>query len=292
MAKCIICGKEIDKENEEHIIPFALGNKKFTINSICQTCNSLIGEKIDDESTNNMLAQIVRQLYGIPGHSGVVPNAFAKGKNEKGEDIRVSKEMKPTIVPRDYSDDEHINIVVSSVKEGIAIVEKKLNRRGLPPLTEEQIQKIQETKPEKYHPIISYNCSLNLNKIKLEWIIIEFETLFYQHGEKILHEESMMQLKEVLYSYLYLDKYDDELLIGKVGTPKDKLNIPLDDLKMVLNEKAVHLIQVISESNELTVLILVEGMLEGAVKIPVSDSSKYVSTLYMICYPSGNILKE
>lgn len=291
MMRCIICDNEIDEENEEHIIPFALGNKKFTINSICKKCNSLLGQKIDNETTENIMAQLFRQQNDIPGHSGTVPNAFAKGKNEKGEDIRVSKDMKPTIVPRDYSDNKKIHIVAPSVEQAEAIIEKKLKRKGLPPLTEEQKRKIRETKPEKYQPEISYQFSLNLDKLKLEWIRIAFETLYYQHGEEILQEESICQLKKILYDYLYFDKYDKKLINGKIGTTKDKKELPeLDALKQLLNEKVIHLIQVISKNNEITVLIIAEGMIDGAVKIPVSDSSKYNSKTYMILYPSGNIV--
>lgn len=292
MADCIICGKEIVEETDEHIIPFSLGNKHFIIKAICKKCNSLIGEKIDNECTNNMMAQIFRQQNGIAGHSGSVPNAFAKGKDEKGEDIRVSKEMKPTIVPRDYSDDKHIHIVTSTVDEAINIIEKKLKRKGLPPLTEEQKQKILDSKPEKYHPTISYDFSLNLHKIYLEWIKIAFETLYYQYGEGIFLEESVLQLRKILYDYLYCDKYDKELISGKVGTSINELEMPLDKLKVCLNEKVVHIIHVNSTGDELIILIMVESMAKGAVKLKIKDSSKFSSHLYMVCYPSGNVIAD
>ncbi len=292
MNKCIICDNTIEKDNEEHIIPYALGNKRFTIKSICRKCNSLLGEKIDNESTNNFMAMLVRQNYGIPGHSGGVPNAFAKGKNEKGEDIRVSKDMKPTIVTRDYSDDKHIHIVTSSAEEAIKIAEKKFKRLGLSSLPEEQKQKIRETKSEKYYPTVYYNVSFDLQKINLELIKIAFETMYYQYGEEILAEESILQLKKILYDYLYLDKYDDELIKGKVGRTKEEFDLHLDDAKAALNETVIHVVQAISENNEIKVFIKVEGMFTGAIKIKVSDSSKYASKLYLICYPSGNIIEN
>lgn len=292
MALCIICGKEIDKETDEHIIPFSLGNKHFIIKSICKKCNSLLGEKIDDECTNNMMAQMFRQQNGIAGHSKSVPNAFAKGKDEKGEDIRVSKEMKPTIVPRDYSDDKCIHIVTSTADEAIDIIEKKLKRKGLPPLTEEQKQKILNTKPEKYHPTISYDLSLNLHKFYLEWIKIAFETLYYQYGEEIFLEESVLQLRKILYDFIYLDKYDENLINGKVGIPINEKKMPLDKLKECLKDNVVHIIHFDCVNNELTILIMVEGMVNGAVKLKIKDSSKFSSHLYMICYPSGNIIAE
>ncbi len=299
MAKCIICGDEITAVNKEHIIPFSLGNKNFTINAICRECNSLLGEKIDDETANSILAKVFRQQNGIPGHSGKIPNAFAEGVGENGEIIRLSKDFKPTIVTKVSVDDNKIHYQGSSKEEAIEIANKKLKRKKLPQLTEEQKNEIMTKEPEKYQPTISYNFSLNLNKINLEWIKIAYETLYYLFGEKIFAEKSIMELRQILYEYLYNDTYDEKIIQGKVGFIDkslqqiiDNLNQNLDFLKKTLNDSVVHLIGVISENNELRIMIQVEGMLTGAVRVTVNDSSIYESATLMIGYPSGEIINQ
>lgn len=292
MSNCIICGNPIVEKSIEHIIPQALGNKKFVIDRVCKKCNSLLGDKIDCGCTNNILAKLFRQQNNIKGNSNRVPNAFECGKGENGEDIRLSMDMKPSIVPRAKQEGESFHVVASSAEEAIEMIEKKLKRLGRPPLTEEQKEKIRQKKPERYQPTISFETSLDLQKINLEWIKIAFETLFYQHGEEILQEQSIAQLRKILYDYLYLTQYDSDIIAGKVGVPADTTSVPTEELKKVLNDNVIHIIQVSSVGNELRVLMLIEGMLTGAVNIQVEDSSKYCTKTYIVCYPSGNIIEE
>ncbi|MDE7164741.1 MAG: HNH endonuclease [Clostridiales bacterium] len=296
MSNCIICGNPITESSVEHIIPKALGNKKFVIHAVCKQCNSLLGEKIDCGSTNNIGAKLFRQQHGIKGNSNKVPNPFERGIGENGEEIRLSADMKPSIVPRIEEDENGFHVTASSAEEAIAMADKKLKRMGQPALTEEQKQTIRSKKPTKYQPKISYETSFDLHKINLEWIKIAYETLYKQFGEDILSESSMEELRSILYEYLYEDKYNKELIKGKIAIPSnqsgvdEEFNQSKSALKQETGNDVVHIIQVISENNEITVAIFVEGMVSAVVRIKVSDSSKYESKTHIILYPSGDIL--
>ena len=144
------------------------------------------------------------------------------------------------------------------------------------------------------YPEIHFHFEFNIEKFYLELVKVAFETLYYQEGEKILLEESILNLQKILHDYIYKEQYDKELIEGIIGLPSENdskdIDERLSDLKKQLSEQVVHLIYVLSINNELIVLSNVEGMLKGAVKIPVKDSNNYKTKMYFICYPSGNIL--
>lgn len=295
MSKCIICGQEIDKECEEHIIPYALGNKHFIIRSVCKTCNSLMGEKIDAEITDSLSGKIVRSQYGIKGHSKKEPNPFKEGETSDGDRIRLSPDFKPNLVPKVTRDENVYHISTSSKEEALDIIKKIYLRNVKKTLTEEQKEKLcTQMKRTQTYPEIQFHFEFNIEKFYLELVKVAFETLYYQEGEKILLEESILNLQKILHDYIYKEQYDKELIEGIIGLPSENdskdIDERLSDLKKQLSEQVVHLIYVLSINNELIVLSNVEGMLKGAVKIPVKDSNNYKTKMYFICYPSGNIL--
>lgn len=296
MSKCIICGNEINMECEEHIIPYALGNKHFVIKSVCKTCNSLMGEKFDAENTNSLIGKFMRLQYGIKGRSKKLPNPFEEGETIDGCRIRLSPDFKPKLVPKVTRDGNSYHVSASSREEALNIIEKIYLRNGKKSLTEEQKEKIYaQMKPTKTHPEIQFRFEFNIEKFKLELIKIAFETLYFQEGAKILLEESILNLQKILYDYIYNEQYDEELIKGIIGVPPknsdEEICKPLSVLKKQLNEDVIHMVYVISKNNELIVMSVIEGMLNGAVKIPVSDSSKYKTKTYFVCYPSGNIFE-
>lgn len=295
MSNCIICGQEIDKECEEHIIPYALGNKHFIIRSVCKTCNSLMGDKFDAKNTDSLIAKFMRLQHGIKGRSKKLPNPFEEGETSDGSRIRLSLDFKPKLVPKVTRDGNNYHVSASSKEEAIDIVEKIYSRNGKGALTEEQKEKLcAQMKSTKTHPEIQFHFEFNIEKFYLELVKIAFETLYYQEGDKILLEESIVNLQKILHDYIYKEQYDEDLIKGIIGLPPENADKDMSEnllvFKRQFNEEVVHLVYVLSEHNELTVLSIVEGMLNGAVKIPVKDSNSYKSKMYFICYPSGNII--
>ncbi len=294
MGKCIICGREIDEECEEHIIPYALGNKHFVIRTVCKSCNSFMGEKIDAENSNSFLAKSMRSQHGVKGRSKKLPNPFEEGETSDGCRVRLSQDLKPRLVPNVTRVENGYRIRASSREEALDIIEKIHLRRGKGPLTEEEKQTLcAQMQPAKTQPTIQFSVELNIEKFYLELIKIAFETLYYQEGEKILSEGSISNLQKILYDYLYRDRYDKELVEGTIGLLPENgeagMGNFLSGVKNLFKDDVVHFVSVMSENNELIVMVAVGGMLNGAVKIPVTDSRKYQTKMYFICYPSGSV---
>lgn len=292
MSHCIICRHEIEEVCEEHIIPYALGNKHFVIQSVCKRCNSSMGEKFDAENTDSLIAKFMRSQYGMKGRSKKLPNPFEEGETSDGSRIRLSPDFKPKLVPKVTRDKNRYYVSASSQEEVLNIVKKIYLRNEKKPFTEEQKDKIcAQMKSTQTHPEIQFYFEFDVEKFYLELIKIAFETLYYQEGEAILSEKSVSDLQKILYDYIYNDQYDEKLLHGIIGLPSENdegMGNSLTALKKQLHEDVIHIVQVISENNELIVISIVEGMPNGAVKIPVTDSSKYKTKTYFICYPSGN----
>jgi hypothetical protein len=73
MKTCIICRKDKTEFNDEHVIPDSIGGY-YHIYSVCTTCNSNLGIKIDCTVTNHHLIEWARFVLGIKGKSGTIPN--------------------------------------------------------------------------------------------------------------------------------------------------------------------------------------------------------------------------
>lgn len=69
IKECIICGKEIVDPSIEHVLPAAIGGRK-TIRTVCKSCNSLLGEKVDCLLTEDPAIRFLRAFFQIPNRDG------------------------------------------------------------------------------------------------------------------------------------------------------------------------------------------------------------------------------
>lgn len=205
MSKCIFCNKtEADFKGgncwtEEHIIPKALGNNSLKLRNVCKECNSKLGSNVDDYFVNHTLIKIIRQNLKLPGESGKIPNAFAQGKDTKGNIIRVDKDFHPTIVPDIKMKGNRVHIIAGTKEEAKSIVRKKLSRMKR---SEKEIQealiKVDETKSECYQPVISYDITVDPNRFFMEVLKIAYEYAIYKIGDDYLKDSRAMEIQQYL----------------------------------------------------------------------------------------------
>ncbi len=71
IPRCIICKKEIvaEEHSKEHIIPDALGGV-LEIESVCRSCNSKLGEKVDTYLVDDPLFVYLRCKFGVKTKKG------------------------------------------------------------------------------------------------------------------------------------------------------------------------------------------------------------------------------
>ena len=94
MAKCFICGKEINKEAVEHIIPSALGGK-LTADILCKDHNSFLGSDIDADAID-VLSYFTNILNPTRGRGGNAPDLVynsSKGKIKRSATGELSHEQ-------------------------------------------------------------------------------------------------------------------------------------------------------------------------------------------------------
>jgi len=90
MAKCYICGSQINSENEseEHILPNCIGGRSKSKNLLCKSCNSDLGNSVDSYLCY-ALGSIATRL-DIKRESGK-PHAFESIRADTGEKVMVSR---------------------------------------------------------------------------------------------------------------------------------------------------------------------------------------------------------
>ena len=93
MKTCIICRVKKNDFNDEHVIPDSIGGY-YHINSVCTTCNSNLGVRIDSTLTNHHLIEWARFVFSIKGKKGTVPNPLRGNSTlENNPDQRVNVEV-------------------------------------------------------------------------------------------------------------------------------------------------------------------------------------------------------
>lgn len=144
MKICIICRKEKDYFNDEHVIPDSIQGY-YHIDKVCVECNSKLGTNIDHTLTNHKFIEFQRHLLNIKGKSGSVPNPL-KGvqtlKDDPEQKVILEVDEDGMFIPRllpsipDFKKDaitDSFTIKIDKKNEDILeiIVDKILKRNGL-----------------------------------------------------------------------------------------------------------------------------------------------------------------
>jgi len=145
MNECIICRKQTTDFSDEHVIPDSLGGY-YHIHSVCGTCNSTFGNRVDGKLVNHKFAEFLRVCEGIQGKSGRIPNPFSgthvfENNPEQKVQVRIEDDGKMTF------------FLVPLVKNGTIVADAR----------DQDLSKIENTKAER----MAKQKGVPLDKIKI-----------------------------------------------------------------------------------------------------------------------------
>lgn len=286
---CIICRKsKLETDfNIEHIIPESIGNKHLTIDTVCEECNSKLGNKVDYEITNNMISQLDRFINKSKGKSRKIPNPFREGRTLDGRIVYCDDNLKPSLVPKVDFDTEtgKYNVSASSLDEAIKIINKKLKRSGKSLLTNEQIKDLQkEVEVKREQPTVQISGKVDFYNIYLGFIKIAYEFMYYLVGQEYLKDEKGIKLSNILKDYIYYGiEADCDGIIG--GLPHKEHENIVSKIKVLgkqlFGNENIHYMQLVEMEDSTIINIILYSSFNYSV-IVSKNSYNLLNSVYMI----------
>lgn len=278
MNNCIFCGVEINDVNEsiEHIIPEALGNRQLSIKEVCKQCNSKLGEKVDSELTSNILIEMIRHIHKIEGKSGKVPNPFNNGvlADDNNQKVRVlfddQGKSYPVLITnkheRKHEDNTEIHFVFDKSEQSKIpdVINTFLKRKGLPPLSTEEIEK--RYKEVSQHIETKHTFRFDVNSYKKAILKIIYESAYYFLGESILQSEEMQILNKAIWDFSvdWAETCKDSVK-GTITFYND--DNPFIQLFNLLSKQSDHLILLLPTEDSLNVIVKIFDVFWGVINI-------------------------
>lgn len=180
ICNCIICHEQGVEASDEHIIPKSIGGYLHTWN-VCKTCNSILGDHVDDALVNQKLVQFERYKYQIKGQSNTaVPHPFAGVfQGEDGKQYRIEDKegvLTPHIIgakPVLSADGKQMSFSIDAKDSNQirGIVEKYCKRNKLTVPTEWPEYEVKSAPA----PFIQVEFNLNFSELKLAMLKIAYE---------------------------------------------------------------------------------------------------------------------
>lgn len=203
--ECIIC-KHAEAGSEEHIIPKAMGNEKFTTNHICRSCNSNLGRVVDDYFTNHIIIKILRDVKDWRGESGKEIKVFPKSLADivSGKKFMLDNNS-AHIIPSLNIADGVLTVEAEDVETGLNIASMKLKRMGYNDECIERIMKnnMYREKTESLLPRFEINADIHVGKFLLLPLKIAYEYLDYRLGNTIKDDATVEKIRNELYNAIY-----------------------------------------------------------------------------------------
>lgn len=277
---CIICRKIKDNKhfNIEHIIPESIGNKKLTIDAVCEECNSRLGTKIEPAITNNFLSELARYTDQIKGKSGSIPFPFKNGTTEDGRKIQSNSNGEISFIPKVEHDDENSEIRVSanSIDEAVKIIKKKMKRLNQPTLSDLQLQEVIKTaRIKNKHPSINIQKTIDINKVNTGIIKIAYEFAYYLIGTEYLKDPQGKKIANIFYDYIYNNKKNcsiNQYLRPLKKNENQKHVLIIKSLgKDIFNNKNIHYIKAVKTNNEILIDIILFSSIRTIVSVSYAD---------------------
>lgn len=219
MSICIICRKEKNNFNDEHVIPDSIGGC-YHIKKICVQCNSTLGSNIDNKLTNHKFIEFQRNLLSIKGKSGNVPNPF-RGIHSTNESYKVKIEVsdnnnfEPRLIPviPDFNNkplvsDFTIKVDKRDEDKVDSIIEKILKRNGI-----DKNKVTHSSHLEKINPKIRVELKVDLQDFKSALLKIAYEFAVDQIQE-YFEDPIAIKISKLLFNHNLQDISDEIQFIG------------------------------------------------------------------------------
>ena len=186
MKRCIICRKERSSFSDEHVIPKALGGF-YHVHSVCKSCNSHLGAKVDSKLVNHKFAEFQRMIDGLKGRSGQLPNPFSgtytqlsdEDKEDKPVKVRLNESGKfvPYLIPKisHMSEEDGTRIITVSIdaSDDLDNILTKLSKRLKIPVS--QMLTLGEMRTVSEHAPIRGRLVIDFREFKIGLLKIAYE---------------------------------------------------------------------------------------------------------------------
>lgn len=218
---CIICRKSVSPLSDEHVIPESLGGY-YHIYNVCITCNSKLGNKVDEPLTNHVLAKFFRLEHQIKGKTGHLPNPLNNDAHlvineEKARRVRskINKNGKidMILVPEvnlDIVDDSlliNVDVDPKEINEIGKILHKAANRAGYKIKESIDVSKIVEKNIENSH----ITCSINIDTHNYKFGLLK---IAYEFGcdklDNYLNDKQAIKISSLLKRFSYQESFKSE----------------------------------------------------------------------------------
>lgn len=220
--------------SDEHVIPDSIKGY-YHIYTVCKTCNSKLGQYVDEPLTNHKFMEFQRNIMRIPGKKGKIPNPFAGVHYFKDEeDIKVRLEenkmgqITPYIFPHIPSDSLNNSFSIMLDKKDEKDIDKIINRilkrNGIP------IESVSFIKNEtkSMDKAIEVKLSIDMHKFKMGLLKIGYEFATDSIKHYFLRDVKARTISNILYNADFdaLDQHN--LFIGN-GIQKE-IMMPFENI--------------------------------------------------------------
>ncbi|MFL0194177.1 HNH endonuclease [Clostridium sp. WILCCON 0269] len=284
--KCIICKNErtVDIFSEEHVFPDSIGGT-LIIKCVCKECNDKLGSSVDNHLVNHFLIQAQRQLLKIRGKTGKIPNPLEKARlsSDLSQEVRYyfDKTGVPKglyIVPkirRTINDDgmESVNIKIDKKdKDKLpSIINKMRQRKGLPKLTRDEIEKqIQEGFDPS--PRITLKHEIDIIQFRRAILKIAYELAYYWLGQGYLEDKDGEMIRKCMLDNNLQDEFYLQYPIkGSIDVIGKRSRYPMWD-----NEPYCHIAFLMKVDEKIWCYVRVFHTFEGLIEVS-NNASRYLN---------------
>lgn len=269
---CIICREEKNDKafSKEHIFPDSIGGS-VTLQSICKTCNSKFGSKVDIHLTDNFLIKQVRYKLKLAGKKGRLPEPFREGILTDDPDRKVIFDgYKPKLLPKvmrneDVNNKASYSINCSSYKEAEEIMLKLLKRNGVKDVNSSNLERfITSQTSTQFQPEVTLSFETDVEGVAVAIAKIAYELAYYWLGDDYLDDETGIRISKMIMHYIengYVNDSDKELLGMVKDDSKNK------SLLVTFENMLRHKYKELGEELHSALLIHLDGQIQCIVKI-------------------------
>lgn len=206
IMKCIICNKD-KLESDEHIIPAALGNKKFITKRVCERCNNMLGINVDDILVNNKLMQIVRKNSDLDKKNKI--KIFKGRENDCDSDRQydIRGDSISLVATHGLTDEGAFVVEADNHENALEHLKKTLKEKGY---DDDKINSMLKNAAfgERVitNPSFEIKTELNFRKLTLPIIKISFEYSHLILGDDYLNDKMAILFSKELNQAISVDK--------------------------------------------------------------------------------------
>lgn len=204
--RCIICGLE-KEASKEHIIPDALGNKKFITYKVCEECNNKLGANVDNYLTDHIIVKIIRKELRLLGKEEQEIKIFPSSATDNSGQKYIFREDTPIKPPVAELKDGVLHIEAESIEQAINLARKRLKRSGFSNEKIEEIIKDYQCKDiQEYQPTFQLPADVDKGRYLLAGIKIAYEFACEILGDLYREDEIATLFRKELYKAVKVNK--------------------------------------------------------------------------------------